>query len=390
MKSDPTAFGLFMAVFLMMIGVGMIVAVMPRHYIALSGSPHTVGSLAAAFATAYLMVQLVVARLADRYGFRILIIAGYFICSLAGLCFYLSTDALMLIAGRLIQGFGEAPIWSLAPAMLAIRYPDKAGRMIGGYSAVLHVGLALGPLLGIVSRRFMPVESVFVLFALLCSCGGVILILTLRADRPMAEEKKSQAFGQGPVAILPSDRRIRATLLGVGLYGAGYGTFLTVIPVYLQTTKAIGQTGIGLYFTGFYVAIGVAAYLSGVLADRYERRGFMIAGLALGALGIAFVPAVDAVCLAVLLVAAMLAMGIFGISAFAYLNDMVPVALKGSLSGYYFLSWGLGMFAGPLVIGGMEALAWPGAGLEGYGVLTGLCGILLYKALFGPAKTQLP
>ena len=61
MKSKPTTCGLFLSVFLLMTGVGMIVAVLPRTYVALSGSPHSVGSLAAAFAVTYLLVQLAVA-----------------------------------------------------------------------------------------------------------------------------------------------------------------------------------------------------------------------------------------------------------------------------------------------------------------------------------------
>jgi MFS family permease len=76
MNDKRTIIGLFLSVFLMMIGVGMIVAVMPQRYIALSGTPSTVGSLAAAFALTYLLVQFGVGRLADRYGFKPFLIAG--------------------------------------------------------------------------------------------------------------------------------------------------------------------------------------------------------------------------------------------------------------------------------------------------------------------------
>jgi len=388
MTTKTTAWGLFLSVFLMMIGVGMIVAVMPRHYVALSGAPHTVGSLAAAFAMTYLMVQLVVGRLADRYGFRRFIIAGYFVCSLAGLCFFFGRDALMLIVGRLIQGVGEAPAWSLAPAILALQTPSRPGRMLGGYSAVLHVGLALGPALGVLSRWCLPEKGVFAIFALLCFCGGLTLMGTLPADTRLPRESFRNPFRQGLVATLSTDRTILATLFGVALYGAGYGAFLTIIPVYLQSDKGFGEIGIGMFFTGFYVAIGLAALLTGALSDRVGRRRFMAPGLILGAVGIAFIPALDGAALAGFLMAAVLALGIFGMLSLAYLNALAAADLKGTLSGCYFLSWGLGMFAGPLVMGGLDAAAGPGAGLQSYGVFTGLYGLVFHRFLSGAPQAE--
>ena len=383
MTPKTTACGLFLAIFLMMTGVGMIVAVMPRHYIALSGSPHTVGSLAAAFAITYLLVQLMVGRLADRYGFRWFIIAGYFICAVAGFCFYISADVFMLILGRLIQGIGEAPAWSLAPAVLARQDPARPGRLIGAYSAILHVGLALGPALGILSRLIWPAESVFAVYAGLCFCGGWILIGTLRADAPrQGAPRQTPCRWRRPMEET-AGRALMATLLGVALYGAGYGSFLTVIPVYLQAAKGFGETGIGLFFSGFYVAVGAAALLTGLLSERLGQRRLMTAGLAPAAIAIAFLPAAEGIVLLGLLFTSMLALGIFGMSSLGYLNALAAPDRKGAFSGFYFLAWGLGMFLGPLVIGGMDALAAPGTGLQSYGVFTGLYGLILGQALTG-------
>lgn len=381
MNCRGTTIGLFSSVFLMMIGVGMIVAVLPQHYIALSGNHHTVGSLAASFATTYLMVQLFVGRLAGKYGFRNVLIAGYLICSMAGACFHFSTNALMLIAGRLIQGSGEASVWSLAPAVLAIQNPVKPGRIIGGYSAVLHIGLALGPALGILSRSFMPGSSEFAIFAVLCFTGGLILLCTLKVEPHNREKRRTQSLRRGQLSSLLGKRKVSATLLGVGLYGAGYGSFLTVIPVYLQLVKGFDTIGIGIFFTGFYVTIGLAALLAGSLTDRGGQLPLMLTGIGVAGIGVAFIPILDSAFLVGLLIVSMLALGIFGISSFSYLNRMAAPDLKGTFSGIYFLSWGLGMFFGPLIIGGLEATAEPGTGLQSYGVFASFIAIILHKTL---------
>jgi MFS family permease len=382
MNHKRTTIGLFLSVFLMMIGVGMIVAVMPQRYVTLSGSPNTVGSLAAAFALTYLLVQFGVGRLADRCGFKPFLVAGYFVCALAGLWFYFAGDAMALITGRLIQGVGEAPVWSLAPAALALQDPKRPGRLIGGYNAVLHLGLAIGPGVGLLIGRRLPEETTFAVYAILCFLGGLVLVGTLGG-------KTNTQVGAGPrhslVAILSSltaNRKLLATLFGAGLYGAGYGAFLTVIPVFLRLVKGFDALMIGLFFSGFYIAIGLAALLTGPLADRRGRRVFMIAGMALAAIGVLSALALDGIFLTSMLFLAILALGSFGVSSLAYLNEMAAVDLKGTFSGIYFLSWGLGMFCGPIIMGGIDAWGGAGIGLRSFGGLMVLYVLILFREVF--------
>lgn len=382
MNAKRTIIGLFLSVFLMMIGVGMIVAVMPQRYIALSGSPSTVGSLAAAFALTYLLVQFEVGRLADRYGFKPFLIAGYYICAGAGICFYFGQEALALIAGRLIQGVGEAPVWSLAPAALALQNPSRPGRLIGGYNAVLHLGLATGPAAGLLIGRWMPEEAAFAVYAILCFAGGTILAGTLSQEVGIRPPKTRRSSLAGILAQLAADRKPLATLFGAGLYGAGYGAFLTVIPVFLQLVKGYDLLGIGMFFSGFYIAIGTAALLTGHLTDRYGQPRIMVAGMLVAGVAILVAPALAGGVLASLLILSVLALGSFGVSSLAYLNQMAPIGLKGSYSGIYFLCWGLGMFCGPLVMGGIDAWTAAGVGLRSFGALMTLYVFILWREVF--------
>ena len=74
------------SVFVLMCGVGMIVALLPQRIIALSGSISQVGYLASAFAVSYLLVQLPIGRLADLLGFK-----GFLIGGVHAVCVYGST-----------------------------------------------------------------------------------------------------------------------------------------------------------------------------------------------------------------------------------------------------------------------------------------------------------
>lgn len=152
MSRWKTIIVLSLASSLLMIGVGMIVAILPERVYRLSGSLDSVSLIAALFALTYVTVQFPMGVLADRYGPKLFLVLGYMSCALAGLIFYGAESVGVLLSGRIVQGLGEAPIWALGPAVLAVAYPYAKARMIGVYNATFHAGLTLGPHGGIGRR----------------------------------------------------------------------------------------------------------------------------------------------------------------------------------------------------------------------------------------------
>nr|WP_007954538.1 MFS transporter [Pelosinus fermentans] len=114
MFRDKTLLGLISAVFLMMVGVGMIVALLPQRIVDLDGNGQSVGYLASAFAISYIVLQVPIGTLSDKLGFKPFLILGYLLCFITGLSFYFSSSSIMIFLSRLLQGAGEAPIWALA------------------------------------------------------------------------------------------------------------------------------------------------------------------------------------------------------------------------------------------------------------------------------------
>ena len=222
-----------LAASLLMMGVGMIVGLLPRRVLALSGSIRDVGLIASCFALTYLLVQIPVGRLADRFGIKRFLIAGYVLCGLSGLIFSFANSPRDFFIGRLIQGAGEAPIWALGPALLALAYPRESGRAIGVYNASIHAGLTLGPL---VALWFFPGgmgRAPFLVFVLLCFAAMVFVLLLLPASRISLGNECGLAPRLGDVIRLLALRSTLMTLSGVLLYGACYGVFLTVLPGHL-------------------------------------------------------------------------------------------------------------------------------------------------------------
>lgn len=350
MKNKKTLIGLNLSVFIMMLGVGMIMALLPQRIIVLTGSGVTVGYLASAFAISYIILQVPIGNLSDRYGFKFFLFLGYLICFITGVMYYFSNHANLYFLGRVFQGMGEVPIWALAPALLSIKYPGSKGKVIGIYNASIHIGLTIGPLLGILLSNYLIGNKPFLFYAGACLMGALILLFSLeKVNNNEFQEKQTINFRN--IIELLTTRNSLAALLGITLYGAGYGIFLTTIPSFLIINKNYNQTFVSIFFSLFYIAISISQIITGVLSDRMGRKFFMIAGLMTASFGIAIFSKLNQPLISVALTIASLGLGVFYLSSMAFLNEVVPNSLKGTISGAYYLFWGIGFFFGPIIIG---------------------------------------
>lgn len=337
---------------LLMVGVGMIVALLPGRVIALSGSIQEVGFLASAFALSYLLAQMPIGYLADRLGVKPFLVFGYILAVLSGIVFYFSSTPESIYLGRLIQGVGEAPIWALGPALLSLAYPHAKGKVIGIYNASIHIGLTIGPLLGIYIFLSNDGSAPFLLFTALCLSGALLVFFFL----PQTTIPNIELVGKAPTLSeflgLLRNREPFITLLGILTYGAGYGICISVLPATLALDKGFTSVSNGIYFALFYVSISISQLIVGPLSDLHGRLIYMLIGLLLTALGFSFFPLLTYPWIYVPLIILSLGLGIFCVSSMAFLNECVPPSLKSTISASYYLAWGLGYFLGPLAIGG--------------------------------------
>jgi len=347
---------LSLAAALLMIGVGMIVALLPQRVHAETGSLESVGLVASVFAFAYLLAQLPAGILADRIGVRPLLVAGYLLCAVAGLVFFFSETAGEIFFGRAVQGMGEAPVWALGPAVLAAAYPAAKGRAIGIYNAAIHVGLTIGPLAGLWVDPSGLARTPFLLFAGLCLAGGVVVATFLPRMEKRQTAKGDVGTALRGAAELLAHRPLLVVLAGIVLYGACYGTFLSVLPVTASILKDFGPQSVSLFFVVFYAAVSVSQIVAGPLSDRQGRGPYMIGGLLLAVCGLAAFLLLGKAWSFAMLACSSFGLGVFCVASLAMLNDTAPAKLKGTVSATYYFAWALGYVAGPLAVGALDGI----------------------------------
>jgi MFS family permease len=322
-------------------------------------------------------MQLPIGRLADKIGFKLLLTLGYLLCGLTGLLYYGAGSTSLILLGRLLQGVAEVPIWALAPALLSLQYAGAKGKAIGIYNASFHLGLSAGPLLGILLLQMVGQDdAAFLFYAGVSFVGGLIVYLFV--ENPRSNEGiKLEQIDFNHIRLFIANRLTLVVLMGIGLYGAGYGLAVSMIPAFLISVKGFDQASISLSFSLFYITISLAQLVAGPASDKKGRQGFMVCGLILAATGLALLAPLQQPWLNAALILISLGLGIFCVSSLAYLNETVSDSLKGTISGAYYLFWGLGYFLGPLAAGELGEMVGLGPSFYLLAVLFGLETILL-------------
>lgn len=343
--------GITSAAAISMLGVGIVASGLPARVITLSGGDASlVGLLASSFALPYIFLQVPLGNLSDRYGFKPFLLFGYLLSTVSGIIFYFADSSMPIFIGRAVQGAGEIPVWATAPAIISIAYPDHKGKMIGIYTAAAYIMLSVGPLLVPSMPGIFGERGGFLLFSSLCFLAFLIVFFTQKNRRADPGSKKDTFEIKKAVELL-SDVPVRIVLFGIFLYGCGQGLLFSIAPGWLVTVRQYGAMDIGILFSAYYLFIAGAQFFYGPLSDRYGREIFMIMGLTCSALSWALFPYTGKLFATLLLGISAGSLGGFFVSSMAFLNEKAPDSLKGTISGSYYLFWGMGYFLGPIMWG---------------------------------------
>ncbi|VFQ44854.1 MFS transporter [Desulfoluna butyratoxydans] len=384
MARFQSAVSLNVSVFFLMVGVGLTVSLLPARMAALSGSFSDVGCLASCFALPFVLLQLPMGTLADRYGCTWFLAAGYAVCGLAALAYGLAETPNFLYLGRFLQGVGEVPVWALAPALLSMDWSEGRGKILGLYNASMHLGLTAGGLLGLLFCERWGGSGPFWLLAATGFSGG-LLVLWGVGDKAGARAPRSGGWHLRSAWALVVTRETRAVFSGVVLYGCGYGVFLTVIPMSLVAGRGGGENAVSLFFVLFYVAVGLAQLMGGALSDKAGRVVTMSLGLILAGGCLPLAAWASGPALLGFLAMAGFGLGVFCVSAMAALSESVPVSRRGTISGAFYLAWGTGFFTGPMLLGTASDHGGFGPGLLVFSALI-LCNAGVLAACFGRGR----
>jgi len=347
------------------------------------GADSTVIGLIAAFSPlAGILFSFPVGVLSDHIGRRRLLVLAGAVFLIAPVLYLFITAPIWLIPVRFFHGTATAILGPVISAVIAERFPDTKGEMLGQYSSATLVGRTLAPLVGgaiityfIMYPGLVPYRMVYVTAAL-AAVPVFVMTLLYREERSLPlNTLPFAAFSESFITFF-SNRRLRGTaLVDMATYFA-FGAVETFLPLYLF------GLGIGAYQTGVIFAVQVVVIAAtkpffGRIADRVDKRIQIVAGLAITGGAAAAIPLAGSFA-GFLLVSTVFGAGmsLSTVATSAYVADVARKEQLGASMGALSSIMDIGQTGGPVITGIIVTAAGYGAGFGISCVIAGAVCIL--------------
>lgn len=367
---------LFLVMFLVMIGFGIIIPVLPFYAEEMGASPTQLGLLMAVYSLMQLIFAPFWGKLSDRIGRKPIMMIGIAGLSLSFFIQAMATELWMLFAARIIGGVLSSANMPTAMAYVAdITTPENRGKGMGIVGAAVGLGFVFGPAIGgIFSASSMSMP--FYLAGASSLITLVIIFFFLKESLQKTNEESNlnnkqsrwKAFS-GPAAVL----FLLQLFISLSLSG------LEATFAYFAAKKAgLGAAELGYIFMimGFAGAM-VQGGLVGKLTKKYGEGTVIQGGIIISAIGFGLILFVDSFTTAAIF------LSIFGIGngvirpSVSSLLTKTTDAGHGSATGLLSSFDSLGRIVGPPLGGWLFSLS---IGLPYIsGAIISLLGLVLYQ-----------
>ena len=349
MKSETRQlFPLLFAVFVSMLGVGIISPLLPIYAEMLGAGGFAIGVIYGLFSLSRAVVMPFFGRLSDLKGRKIFIAAGLAAyCVLSPAYAYADSVAALAVV-RLLHGFASAAILPISMAFVGDLSPaGKEGRTMGIFTTTLFLGFGFGPVIGGVIKDMAGINEAFYFMGALVFVG--LLLVIFFVEEPRRKAKASKRFGLKQIL---ASRMIRAIFIYRFSGALTRGTVFAFLPLYAHNELSLSGAALGIIISGEVFIAAVLQTPFGLLADRISRPALVAAGGLIQAACLYAVVHCDTFTLLAIVVCIK---GIGGAMAVPSLSAMAVDEGRamgmGSVMGVFNLAMSLGQSIGPFVMG---------------------------------------
>ncbi len=343
---------LFLAVFSVTLGVGLVVPLLPVYAHELGATGLYIGFIFGAFSLSRTLFLPYFGRLSDLKGKKPFLTIGLLAYFLVSIAYVLSKNVSFFILVRFIQGVASAMILPVAQAYVGEITPKhKEGFMMGLFNVSLYAGLSIGPLVGGVVKDRFGIHSSFLSMGLVSLIGFLLCLIFLP---PRAHERFIKP-DKPPLRyrILARNRYIGALFMFRFAYTACIGLVWAFLPLFAHAQFKLSSSAIGVLVMLGVLTSGLLQTPMGFLADRFNKRALIaIGGLVTAGAVFSFIHVQGFWGLFV----ANILFGVGGgISVPAVMAMTVIIGRRtesmGSVMAILTMGHSLGMFAGPILAG---------------------------------------
>jgi MFS family permease len=264
---DQRLYAIFGITLIAVMGVASIAPALPQIAESLSLSKHQVGLLISAFTLPGVFLTPFAGVVADRMGRKFVLVPALFLFAAAGFAIFFVHDFKIILALRILQGAGAAPLGSLNTTLVGDFFKGKQLPQAMGYNAgVLSLATASYPLLG----GLLAGIAWYFPFAmpLLALPVGLFIIFGIKEpyiEKPTSLKLYLRSFSKSIIR----KEVIAIFIIGTLTFIILYGNFLTYIPFIIKQKFDLSAPQIGMMLSLSSLATGFVAANVGKLTQRF-------------------------------------------------------------------------------------------------------------------------
>ena len=264
------------ATFLGFLGIGTVLpALAPHIKHDLHGSDQVVGSVIGIFSFVALGSRFFSGPLADRRGRKITFLTGLASCALAGAVYVLPFGLSGAYTARVLQGFGEACLYTGAAAWaVELGGVARSSQALGYVSSGIWGGISAGPVIGAFAGSFAHAAW----FQLLAASSAFVLALLVREDfHPHARHERRPLKLSS--LLIPG--------LAIGFVNVQYPVVAGFLILHLAQHGGVGRAA----FSTYALVILLSRFFLGSLPDRIQPAITFYGGITTMAVGLLIIAA---------------------------------------------------------------------------------------------------
>ena len=275
---------LWFAMFVIAVGFGMVVPILPVFARDLGASGLWLGLAFSGFAVTQTPLTPVMGRLGDRWGRRPFIMTGLGIYVFVGIGLALADTFQAVAALRMVMGVGGACMFTSALATIGELAPrGREGRYMGLFMVSFTSGFGIGPLIGGILKDSVGVDAAFLTLAG-AAVFALLLVVALMPSQSATRRTDEEIAAIAPVRDMFRDFRVLALFAFNFTFGLGIGAVMTFIAIFMNDVLLASATMVGLVVGSRAVLSSVFQPIFGRLADRVPRQHMVaISGVLLAA-----------------------------------------------------------------------------------------------------------
>lgn len=268
---------LFLAVFSVTLGVGLVVPLLPVYAYELGATGLYIGLIFGAFSLSRTVFLPYFGHLSDLKGRKPFLTIGLLSYFMVSIAYVMSKDVHFFILIRFVQGIASAMILPVAQAYIGEITPrNKEGFVMGLFNVSLYAGLSVGPIAGGMVKDSLGIQSAFLGMGLVSLVGFLLCVVFLppRSEETLLERTKPPLRYR----ILIRNKYVAALFFFRFTYTACIGLVWAFLPLYAHSQFRLSSSAIGILVMLGVLISGLLQTPMGLMADRFNKRALIAVG----------------------------------------------------------------------------------------------------------------